>query len=126
MGNIELTRAFIKAWERRDIEALVEAADDNIFYHNIPMEPVNGKRAFREGLEPFIAMSEKIVWETIHIAETSDGIVLTERVDHFHLSGGTKISVRVMGTFEFNDSGKLIKWRDYFDLAEFQSQMPSN
>ena len=126
MNNVERTRAFFDAWERMDIDALVDAADDNIFYHNIPMEPVTGKQAFREGLTPFIGMSEKIIWDTLHIAESSDGVVLTERVDHFHLAGGIKISVRVMGTFEFNSNGKLIKWRDYFDLGEFQSQMPDN
>ena len=27
-----------------------------------------------------------------------------------------------MGTFEF-ESGKLVKWRDYFDLATFELQM---
>ena len=27
-----------------------------------------------------------------------------------------------MGTFEMRD-GKIAKWRDYFDLAEFQNQL---
>jgi limonene-1,2-epoxide hydrolase len=24
-----------------------------------------------------------------------------------------------MGTFELNDAGKIVRWRDYFDSAEF-------
>ncbi|MEO0981294.1 MAG: limonene-1,2-epoxide hydrolase family protein [Pseudomonadota bacterium] len=124
MSPIELTKGFIAAWERRDVDAIVEAAADDIVYHNIPMEPVVGKEALRAGVEPFLGMCERVVWETPHIAETAEGAVLTERLDHFHFPGGNTLSVRVMGTFEFNAEGKLAKWRDYFDLAEFQSQVP--
>ncbi|MEM6625953.1 MAG: limonene-1,2-epoxide hydrolase family protein [Pseudomonadota bacterium] len=124
MSNIERARSFIEAWENRDVDAIVEAAANDIVYHNIPMEPVIGKDALRAAAAPFLQMSERVVWETPHIAETADGAVLTERLDHFHLAGGKTISVRVMGVFEFDGDGKVSKWRDYFDLAEFQSQMP--
>jgi limonene-1,2-epoxide hydrolase len=36
--------------------------------------------------------------------------------------GGKWIEARVMGVFEIR-GGKIKAWRDYFDLAEFQSQM---
>jgi limonene-1,2-epoxide hydrolase len=47
--------------------------------------------------------------------------VLTERTDKF-LVGGTWRAIRVMGTFEVNTEGKIARWRDYFDLAEFQRE----
>ena len=46
---------------------------------------------------------------------------MTERVDAFEF-GAKRIALPVMGTFEFAD-GKLSKWRDYFDLREFENQM---
>lgn len=124
MNNIARTQAFIAAWEARDVDAIVEMAADDLFYHNIPMEPVTGKEMLRTFATPFMAMTERVVWDTLFIAETESGEVLTERVDHFHFVGGQTLSIRVMGTFEWNADGKLAKWRDYFDLAEFQSQMP--
>lgn len=124
MSNIQRTKDFIAAWERCDVEAIVEAAAEDIVYHNIPMEPVVGRAALRAALEPFLGMCERAVWETPFIAETEGGAVLTERVDQFFFPGGQTMSIRVMGTFEFDEDGKLARWRDYFDLAEFQSQMP--
>ena len=57
----------------------------------------------------------------ICIAEDENGVVLTERVDTF-VFGDKRVVMPVMGTFEF-DNDKLINWRDYFDLQEFERQM---
>jgi limonene-1,2-epoxide hydrolase len=63
-----------------------------------------------------------IEWSLRHIAQSGDGVVFTERVDDF-VRGPKRISVRVMGVFEFRD-GLIAEWRDYFDLAELQRQAP--
>lgn len=123
MNNTERALAFIRAWDARDIDAILAAVSDDIFYHNIPMEPMTGKAALQHFAGPFLAGAERVEWEVHHIAETSEGAVLTERTDGFYMKGGKTISVRVMGTFEFDETGRISKWRDYFDLAEFQSQM---
>ena len=47
--------------------------------------------------------------------------VLTERVDVFQLPNAT-IELPVMGTFEVKD-GKIVAWRDYFDLNQYMSQL---
>ena len=124
MSNLPLTLEFINHWNRRDIEAIVDAVDAGIVYHNIPMDVVVGRDAFRAAISPLLQMAEDVNWETPLIAETSSGEVLTERIDTFMLSSGDRITGRVMGVFEWTPSGKLAKWRDYFDLAEFQAQMP--
>ena len=124
MNNVRLTLEFINHWNRGDIEAIVDAIDEGIVYHNIPMDVVSGKDAFRAAISPLLQMAEDVNWETPLIAETSSGEVLTERIDTFMLSAGDRSTVRVMGVFEWTPSGKLAKWRDYFDLAEFQAQMP--
>jgi len=91
----------------------------DIFYHNIPMEPFEGREAasaFIRGMDPV-----SVHWELLSIAE-NDNKVLTERVDNFELANGKKLSVPVMGTFEI-ENGKIQAWRDYFDLATFANQM---
>lgn len=123
MSNITHARAFIAAWERCDVEGILSACAEDIFYHNIPMPPMNGREAVRGFIAPFLGNCERVVFEVSHIAETATGAVMTERVDRFFFKGGKSLSIRVMGTFEFDGAGKLARWRDYFDLAEFTSQM---
>ena len=121
--NIELTRAFIAAWERRDIEAIIGACAEDIFYHNIPTDPMIGPAAMRQFAEPFLRGCDHVAWDLLSIAETPAGVVLTERVDRFELKNGKRIALPVMGAFAFDGAGKLTQWRDYFDMAQFQKQM---
>ncbi len=69
-------------------------------------------------------MASELEFIVHHIAETSSGTVLTERVDKF-LIDGKWVELPVMGTFEFRD-GKISAWRDYFDLEQFNKQMPKS
>ncbi len=48
--------------------------------------------------------------------------MLTERTDRFQI-GEKWLELPVMGSFELAD-GKITAWRDYFDMAQFQSQLP--
>ena len=121
MTNLERTRAFCAAFDRKDLEAVAAAVTEDCVYHNIPMEPVVGRAAIAASLAGFVNGASQIEWVIHAIAESSDGTVLTERTDRFHL-GGKWIAVRVMGVFEFRD-GLISAWRDYFDLAQFTSQM---
>ena len=119
MTNTDIVLAFIDAWNRMDWQAISDALDENVIYHNIPMEKIEGKAAamaFIQSMQP-----ESVHWETISIAESGNK-VLTERVDGFVMPGGRKLSLPVMGTFEISD-GRITAWRDYFDLATFTSQM---
>ena len=121
MTNLERTRAFCAAFDRKDLDAITAAVTEDCVYHNIPMSPVVGRAAVRESLAGFVNGASRIEWLIHAIAESADGTVLTERTDRFEI-GGKWIAVRVMGTFEFRD-GLISAWRDYFDLAEFTKQM---
>jgi limonene-1,2-epoxide hydrolase len=121
-SHIEIVRAFIAAWERRDVDAIVAAAAPDIFYHNMPMQPVVGREALRAACTPFLGGATEVRWDILAIAETSDGKVLTERLDTFVFGPDRTVAVPVMGVFEVRD-GLIAVWRDYFDLADFQKQM---
>ena len=120
MSNSKVIIDFIEAWNRMDFDSISSALDENIFYHNIPMEPLNGKEAALNFLTS-LADCESIFWELTFIAENGNA-VLTERIDNFNYKDGRKISLPVMGTFEVKN-GKILKWRDYFDLSTFQKQI---
>jgi limonene-1,2-epoxide hydrolase len=119
--NIALVENFISAFNRFDLDAVEDMMAPEIFYHNIPFAPCIGRRAFREFMKGFPAVSAS--WVVHAIAATGD-CVLTERTDKFFMKDGSTISVRVMGTFEIENQ-KISKWRDYFDPAEAINSQPA-
>lgn len=122
MSNIETAKAFIEAFSTIDLDQIIPFFADDAVYHNIPVEPVQGKDAIRAVLQGFMGSAEEVVFETPYIAETANGDVLTERLDRFKI-GGKWLELGVMGTFQFDADGKITHWRDYFDMAQFQTRM---
>lgn len=120
--NTALVLEFISAWNRNDVDAVMKFFSPDCIYHNIPMVPLHGTAAIRKGIEGFCGMSEEIEWVVHQVAENEAGVVLTERTDRFKIAGHW-VEVPVMGSFEVHD-GAIIAWRDYFDLQQFQSQVP--
>jgi limonene-1,2-epoxide hydrolase len=117
---IDVVRRFCAAWSAGDMDALMAYFTDDAVYHNIPIDPVTGVDAIRSTIEGFTQGVDKIEFRVDNIAAEGN-VVLTERVDVFHLPGKT-IELPVMGTFEVR-AGKIAAWRDYFDLQQFMGQM---
>jgi len=122
--NTGITSEFTAAWKARDVEKIMSFFTADCLYHNIPMDPLRGTEAIRGLIQTFVGMASELEFIVHHIAETSSGTVLTERTDKF-LIDGKWVELPVMGTFEFRD-GKISAWRDYFDLEQFNKQMPKS
>ena len=120
--NLERVRAFIAAWKRNDLEEIMGFFAEGCVYHNKPVAPVRGLEATRATIKGFSSMATRVEWVLHQIAETAAGVVLTERTDRFEI-GGRWVELPVMGSFELT-GGKISAWRDYFDLAQFQRQLP--
>ena len=121
--NLEAVRSFIAAWQRNDLDEIMSFFAEDCVYHNIPIEPAQGLEATRVMLKGFSSMATQVQWVLHQIAETEAGVVLTERTDRFEIAGRW-IELPVMGSFELR-GGKITAWRDYFDLAQFQRQLPA-
>jgi limonene-1,2-epoxide hydrolase len=117
----EFVAAFIAAWPDRDSTQLGSFFSEDAVYHNIPMEPVQGRGAIEAALAEFMGMGGQVGVDIIHMV-AEGAIVMTERVDHFVGTERT-ISMPVMGVFEVR-GGVITAWRDYFDLAQVTSQIP--
>lgn len=124
---LEVVRNFCTAWtENQTAEELATFFTEDAIYHNIPMEPITGRKQIEKNIETFIRPGrpgiEAIDFKIINIA--ADGpTVMTERVDVFTLQGAT-FELPVMGIFEITD-GKIKAWRDYFDGLQFKTRMDS-
>jgi limonene-1,2-epoxide hydrolase len=123
--NTDVIDAFVAAFGKSNIDEIMSFFTPDAVYTNIPMDPPNeGPEMIRKTIEGFIAMSESIEFIVHHTSENLEtGVVMNERTDEFKI-GDKTVSARVMGVFELED-GKIKAWRDYFDLAEFTSQMGS-
>ena len=121
--NTDLIDRFVAAWKRRNVDEIMSFFSDDAVYTNIPIDPPNeGKEAIRKTIEGFVGMAQAIEFVVHRTAENPGaGLVMNERTDRFRM-GDRWIEARVMGVFELR-GGKIAAWRDYFDLAEFQSQM---
>lgn len=123
----DLVRQFVSAIELKDIDTACAMLAADCEYDNVPMGPRFGPEAVRAGLEPFVNACSQIDWVIHHQVAFADaegtGTVMNERLDRFHM-GGRWVEVPVAGLFRIS-GGLITLWRDYFDLATFQTQMSS-
>ncbi|MFN4020382.1 MAG: nuclear transport factor 2 family protein [Erythrobacter sp.] len=117
----ETVTAFIGHWNSGEIEAMYALCADDVVWHNIPMEPVVGMAAFRAAVDGFMGDIAACDWQ-IHAIAANGNTVLTERTDAFTFKDGRRAAIRVMGAFDLDDSGRIVGWRDYFDMGEFQRE----
>lgn len=115
-----LIKELVAAFNSKDIDAIMGFFSSDAVYHNMPSEPINGAEAIRHSIEGYVNPAESLDWEIINMAQTGF-TVLTERIDRFEVNGKS-IRLPVMGAFDVRD-GKIIAWRDYFDLATWGRQM---
>jgi len=116
MTPTETIEAFIAAWDRYDLEGIYSFMAEDIEWTDMPLSTVNGIDQVRAKMDNFPGV-EACGFDTHHIAANGN-VVLTERTDWFEMKG-RKRTIKVMGVFELNEQGKIAKWRDYFDSAEF-------
>jgi limonene-1,2-epoxide hydrolase len=118
----KIVHDFCKAFESKNLEAIMAFFTEDAVYHNIPMKPVSGKAAIRATIQTFMPKSDKdtITFKILHTGSAGN-VVFNERVDAFD-SNGKHVELPVAGVFEIQ-GGKIAKWRDYFDLASFTKQM---
>ena len=124
MGSAEstaLVQRFLEACVRADPDEFASYFTEDAQWWNAPWKPVKGREAIRETLRRGSEGMKALPWEIRHIVADGD-IVMVERVDNF-LVGDTRISVPCMGIFELRD-GKIAAWRDYWDLQQFERQLP--
>ncbi len=117
--NIDLIKRFCAEWSAPDTAKIASYFTDDAVYHNMPIQPVQGRDAIKNVIEQFMTPFERCEWVVLNISAAGD-VVLTERIDKFF--GAKNVELPVMGTFEIKD-GKIAAWRDYFDLGAWTRQM---
>ncbi|MBJ68686.1 MAG: limonene-1,2-epoxide hydrolase [Acidimicrobiaceae bacterium] len=118
----QIIRSFCEAWSQGDLDEIMVHFDESAIYHNIPMEIQEGLENIRGFIEGFLTMASSIEFDILHQVTEGD-VVMNERVDTL-VMGENTIALPVMGIFEL-ENGKIVKWRDYFDMGQLTGQQQS-
>lgn len=78
----ELMMAFMFAWANKDAARVASFFSDDAVYHNMPMDPVEGREAIEATVAGFMTMGGQVRVDIGHIVAEGP-IVMVERVDHF-------------------------------------------
>jgi len=116
-----LVQEFCDAWAEGDHDKVVAFFTEDGVYHNIPVDPMVGHEAIRMMIDGFTAGLKVKVFRIDNMISKGP-MVVTERVDIFEKEDGSEVELPVLGIFEF-EGDKIAKWREYFDLNQFMSQM---
>jgi limonene-1,2-epoxide hydrolase len=104
-----------------DFAGAGELVADDLEYDNVPI----GKNIGREALVSFLGVMTKGVDELqfeTHRQTSTGNVVMNERTDRFRM-GDTWIALPVAGVFEVGDDGRIVLWRDYFDMKMYTDQL---
>jgi limonene-1,2-epoxide hydrolase len=108
-----VVRAELKAWSTLDVEQIVAPfAPEAVWVAQTTMT-LHGIEEIRAAVVDWVARMTFAELRLVNIA-ADRGVVLTERVDAFTFTDGTKIAVPLMGGFDVVDD-KITAWRDYYD-----------
>jgi|TARA_B100000315_G_C14417601_1_gene513964 limonene-1,2-epoxide hydrolase len=116
----DIALGFFQAWNNRSLNGIIEFLSEDCIYHNMPMEPINGRSEIEAYIAPVIDTTLSIEWTVLAIAEDAKGRILNERLDRLKFSQGW-LEIPIMGLLEFSE-GRISLWRDYFDLQNYQQQ----
>jgi limonene-1,2-epoxide hydrolase len=116
---MECVQGIYDAFHALDLEGVYARLHDDVIYQNMAQEPVVGKQALRamwSGFDHIDSLDLKI-----HHMIADGDVVMNERLDHLVLAG-RDVFIPMAATFIVRD-GKVISWREYYDLATMERQM---
>ncbi len=113
-------RDFLGSWQGRNLDTICGAFADNAVYHNVPVKPIEGMAGIRAIFKSFLEAFTYAELKIITLA-AEPGLVIAERIDYFTMNDGRKIVLPVTGVFVVKN-GKIARFSDYFDLADFERQ----
>jgi limonene-1,2-epoxide hydrolase len=116
----KLVRDFLGSWQGRNLDTICGAFAENAVYHNVPVKPIEGMAGIRAIFQAFLDAFTYAELKIITLA-AEPGLVLAERIDYFTMNDGRKIVLPVTGVFVVKN-GKITRFSDYFDLADFERQ----
>jgi len=107
---------FVAAWERSDVDELMDYFTEDAVWHPMPTTPAVGKAAIRELVSAWLTTAPQGV---VHRQVADGNLVMQERTDRCSF-GGREVVSAVAAVFEL-EGGRIAAWREYFDMSPFST-----
>jgi limonene-1,2-epoxide hydrolase len=120
MSPEDLVNEFMARVVRMDLDAACELVSDDCEYDNVPIAKVYGPDGIKGVLGQMVGALDEVDW-VIHRQVAVGNTVMNERTDRFGMNGKW-MDLPVAGIFEVQD-GRIVLWRDYFDMNTFTEQL---
>lgn len=117
----QIVDEFIRRIVANDLESALEMVSDDVEYDNVPLGKNIGPAAMREFLGAMSGGVDEVQF-IVHRQTVTGNVVMNERSDRFRV-GENWMDLPVAGIFEVDDAGRVTLWRDYFDMATFNSEV---
>jgi limonene-1,2-epoxide hydrolase len=114
--NEATVRAFLKGWDKLEVDACMAQCADNICYLNQPLEAIRGKDDVRKMIASIFKPAHKAEFKLLNVFGKGNR-VLAERLDQWDWDGSNtwQLKLPVCGMFELTENGKICEWREYYD-----------
>ena len=116
LSNADLVTRFCQSLQAADMAGSCRYLAPDVYYHNMPWEPVVGHAAVRKVLDPLVN-GANCALRRMQIEHTvADGeLVMNARLETWERQG-IRVDLPVAGLFIVRD-GLIVRWTDYWDLA---------
>jgi len=122
-------RDFFAAVEANDQARIMSFFTEDSVFENVPIGVAEGVDEIWAVLAPMFQQATAVDWQIERLEQAPSGTVYSERNDRFRLAGEGESAhwaeFHCSGIHQINDDGKIIFWRDYFDLQQCLATMPS-
>jgi steroid delta-isomerase-like uncharacterized protein len=124
---------YMKAWEEHNITKIDTFYAEDVAWYDLPSDStIKGKKKMSKAItDAFMGYVPDMYW-----AKSGDVFVSNNTIIYEWVYGGTfdgkwgdvevkkkKFSIKGISTTTFNDEGKIIFQKDYYDMYEFQKQL---
>jgi limonene-1,2-epoxide hydrolase len=110
-----VVRAFLEAWKEPQIDDLMSFFSDDATYVDGPRGVFRGRDAIRSELEAQLRMGFSVQSLDVTSLVADRGTVMLERNDKLTVAG-QPFAMELMAVFEIDPSGRIERWREYYDL----------
>jgi uncharacterized protein (TIGR02246 family) len=116
-----VVRRFFAAWAEPDADELASFFHDDAEWHDGPQGVRRGAEAIRDELTSQLTAVGGVAVEVRTMLSAGD-IVMVEQVSTFTVND-TPIAAVVMAVFEFDTDGRILQWREAYDLESTLNQI---
>ena len=110
-ANIDLVASFCAAWERKDLEGVIDHfIPDFVYKMSQDNDPISGGDAMRRVFQPWIESSHRITYRVLETFARGP-VVINHRIDIYH-SETNPLTWEGIGVF-LVEGDKLREWSDY-------------